>query len=126
MRPFTLAFGGLGVLPHPRKPRVLYVGVREGKDHVVALQRLVAARLGECGIELERRAFRPHLTLARWREPDASSAGLLLASGGRERLAEQEVAGLTLYESRLSPGGATHVAVAMGRFAREPRGDVRH
>ena len=112
--PFSLAFGGLGALPSAHRPRVLYLGLTSGADQIVALQRLVARRLEDNGVELERRPFRPHLTLARWREADSADARDLLASAEQGSLAREDVDRVTLYESRLSPKGATHTPLAEG------------
>jgi 2'-5' RNA ligase len=121
LAPFALVLGGLGVLPDARRPRVLYLGFEHGTEQVMALERLVAARVAECGIGLERRPFRPHLTLARWREPDADGARALLASATHKTVAEQDVERVTLYESRLSSSGAAHTAIATGGLARSRR-----
>src|SRR5436190_9797038 len=68
LAPFALSIGGAGVFPPRGAPRVLWLGVLDGTAEAIALQRLVVDRLAPFGIEREARPFRPHLTLARWRE----------------------------------------------------------
>src|SRR5262245_2297509 len=63
---FDLAFGGVGVFPPHGRPNVLWVGVTDGASEVTSVQREMASRVERFGIELERRPFHPHLTLARW------------------------------------------------------------
>jgi 2'-5' RNA ligase len=114
--PFTIAFSGFGVFPPHGRPRVLFLEVVEGAAKLAAVQRLVAERLAEQGIALEDRPYRPHLTLARWREGHSADARRILASARGERL-QQDVAHVTLYHSRLSSNGATHTALAKGELA---------
>lgn len=68
--------GGMGVFPDIRRPRVLWVGLQGEKLKSLAME--VERRLGPLGFEKERRDFRPHLTVGRWRE----------SSGPREPLKE--------------------------------------
>lgn len=114
-RAFSMTFSGLGVLPPRGRPRVLYLDVTAGAADVVALQRSVANRLAEQGIALEERAFKPHLTLARWRDGHAADARGLLASASPVEI-EQTVSAVTLYQSRLSSQGAVHASLAVGEL----------
>src|ERR1700687_4297815 len=59
---------GLGWFPNPRNPRVFWVAVHGG-DALESLARDSNAALEPLGIPRENRAFTPHLTLARIKEP---------------------------------------------------------
>ena len=110
MPPFEIAAGGLGVFPPRGAPRVLWIGLSSGATEVVALQKIVAGRLSAAGVALEDRAFHPHLTLGRWRQSrpsDRPSFAVDAADAGR-----MTVDHVTLYESRLSSEGPTHIALA--------------
>lgn len=48
-----------------RRPGVLCLVPREEPTQLVGLNELLSQRLSQAGFDLERRAFRPHLTLAR-------------------------------------------------------------
>ncbi|MCL4459256.1 MAG: RNA 2',3'-cyclic phosphodiesterase [Chloroflexi bacterium] len=65
---FTLRLGKLGVFPHPKRPRVLWVGLEGDLPQLVALQAQVDNVLGKLGFSQEKRPFSPHLTLGRVRE----------------------------------------------------------
>jgi 2'-5' RNA ligase len=97
-----LAVGEAAWLP-PRRPRVLAVDLEDGRGAVGELQRRVSdALVATAGYEPERRAYRPHVTVARVR--------------GRARLRAFELdpparvaftgAALTLYRSTLRRDGA--------------------
>jgi 2'-5' RNA ligase len=74
------------------------------------------------GVEREGRAFRPHVTLARIRDPWPSGA----VAAFRERLDAAALppfrcAECVLYSSRLNPAGAVHTAIrtfALGTSSR--------
>ncbi len=106
--PFDLSFGGLGFFPERGSPRVVWLGVQRGGDELHRIQQTLQARLR---IPPEREGFRPHLTLARVRER-VSRARFgktveIAASAGPSRIDR-----VTLYESRLSPGGPRYVPIA--------------
>ncbi|MFB3066618.1 MAG: RNA 2',3'-cyclic phosphodiesterase, partial [Planctomycetota bacterium] len=65
--PFTLAVCGLGVFPHPRAPRVFWAGVGRGREAVQALAEDLSEALQPLGFEPERRPWRAHMTLGRFR-----------------------------------------------------------
>lgn len=111
MPAYPLALGGLGVFPPHGAPRVLWIGSSRGARETIDLQRLVAERLATAGVELERRPFHAHLTLGRWRasrDRDRRAVAELADTG---EIACVDVDHVALYESRLSPNGATHTAL---------------
>ena len=110
-RPFAAGFQGLGVFPPRGAPRVLWLGVAEGADEIVEVQREVAGRLEGLGVVLERRKFRPHLTLARWRTSHPADSQRALSADSRAAVARVSVDHVTLYQSRLSPAGSTCTAL---------------
>jgi RNA 2',3'-cyclic 3'-phosphodiesterase len=112
--PFQVDFGGMGTFPRDGAPRVLWLGVVRGAPELIELAALVARRLAAVGVWVEPRTFRPHLTLARWRER---------SRGGRPRLAEStdlvarvDVGAVTIFRSRLFPAGPSYTALASARL----------
>ena len=65
---FALRIGGTGVFPPSGLPRALWFGVREGAASLVDVHGELSARLGRIGLEPERRAYSPHLTVARFKD----------------------------------------------------------
>lgn len=66
---FDLALGGAGAFPNPKRPNVLWIGVRMGAEALAALAGSVEAELAALGFEREKRPFSAHLTLGRVRSP---------------------------------------------------------
>jgi RNA 2',3'-cyclic 3'-phosphodiesterase len=106
----ALAVTGAAWLP-PRRPGVLVADLAEDGDRLASLQADVEGALAPWH-EPERRAFRPHVTIARVRRG--------------ERLARREVASppqlafharaLVLYRSDPGPGGSRYAAVARAKL----------
>jgi len=69
---FDLALGGTGAFPNPRRPGVLWIGVRKGAEPLASLAGAVESALAGLGFERERRPFSAHLTLGRIRSPGNS------------------------------------------------------
>ena len=106
-RAFRAAFSEVGGFPSLRRTRVLWVGVGEGAAPMAALASDLERGLEPLGLEPERRPFRGHLTLARFRSPTV--VGEL--AGVRVPAEDFEVTELVLFESRLHPQGARYAAV---------------
>lgn len=107
---FEVVFGGLGVFPAKGAPRALWLGIAGGMEETVSLQRLVAERLQQMGVEPERRPFHPHLTLARWRDsrPSDRPKGLI----DERAVATTHVKGVTTYQSRPTSAGPSYTVLA--------------
>ena len=109
--PFTVSLEGLGAFPHAARPRVLWVGVGKGKDHLIHLQGELERRLTSMGFAPEDKAFKPHLTLARFKFPkEEVRRRVYQACRKREqaRWGVMEAASVVLFESMLSPQGARY------------------
>jgi 2'-5' RNA ligase len=62
--PFSLCLEQLGFFPNSSRPRVVWVGITHDPG-LIRLQQQLEDGLARLGFERERRAFHPHLTLAR-------------------------------------------------------------
>ena len=109
---FAIRIAGLGAFPPRGRPRVLWAGITEGHDLLVAAASRVAAALSSCGVRSEERPFRPHLTLARVREPAALRADALFAGLEATVVGSTPVGAITLFQSRLSPAGSQYGVLA--------------
>lgn len=107
--PQRLVLAGVGGFPHSR-PRVLWLGVEEGREWFVDLARAVRGALGAgLGMELDQREPSAHVTLARVERPEpALLPALEAAFAGRGIVSQADR--LTLFSSVVGRGGPTYTA----------------
>ena len=114
--PFRLEMAGLGVFPDLKRPRVAWVGLGGEVDNLLRLQRLIDSGLARMSFARERRAFTPHLTLARLRDGVSSQErgrfGELIASSRFEAAPVFDVHSISLMKSTLTSSGALYDRIA--------------
>jgi 2'-5' RNA ligase len=116
--PTPLSFGGWHLLPGPRDPRVLAVGVSDPAGTLPSLAALLEGLTEALGFPREDRPYLSHATVAR-RKPGRGGRGggvpppsSLQGSG---TLATQPVARVVLMRSELGPDGPAYAVVAEAR-----------
>jgi RNA 2',3'-cyclic 3'-phosphodiesterase len=119
-RAFSMELGGLGAFPNFRLARVVWLGVEQDARLELLHHDLELAGEREA-FEVEGRAFRPHVTLARMKASLDAERARRFAGVARavDFTATVEVAEITLFESTLAPAGARyrriHAATLGGR-----------
>ncbi len=110
--PFDVDVAGAGVFPSLRAPRVLWIGIREPLELVEKLQQNIETALSRSGFPREDRLFHPHVTAGRVKGslPPGWGDRFVGALSGI-RFGSSRVESFQLYESRLSPAGATYTVV---------------
>jgi 2'-5' RNA ligase len=110
---FDVHIAGVGAFPASGAPRVFWLGVTSGAERLARLHAELVVRLLPLGIELERRPYSAHLTVARVKEMRGRDyrglrtvLRMIAADAGTSR-----VRAVTLFRSRLSPKGATYDAL---------------
>jgi RNA 2',3'-cyclic 3'-phosphodiesterase len=110
--PFELSVEGRGCFPNFRRPRVVWVAVRERGGILTRLQEAVERNVSPLGWPTEARAFSPHLTLGRLaRDADnrtAAAVGGAVEGSVVERIGLQTVTAVSLIQSDLRPTGAVY------------------
>lgn len=110
---FGLQVAGLGTFGD-RQPAVLWAGVREAGP-VRALHDRILPALHGAGLVIERRRFRPHVTLARFDRtapPDHERLARFLSRWETFPSPPFEVQGFGLWRSTLLKAGAVHEELA--------------
>jgi 2'-5' RNA ligase len=108
--PFELRISGTGRFEQ-RSSGALWAGV-EPKAPVAALAAKVERTSIAVGLEPERRAFHPHITLARWKGRRSHEVARFLEQTRGLVSAQFEVRDFILFESRRSKHGAHYEEVA--------------
>lgn len=110
--PFRVSLGEVGVFPGWKKPRVVWVGLKDPDRHLVSVQSAVETALEPLGWPREDRPFSPHLTLGRIKSPK-----------GCDRLRREmteldpidpnpfQVTSLSLIQSELTPKGSIYTVL---------------
>jgi 2'-5' RNA ligase len=109
MANFELDVAGLGCFGQPRSPRNLWVGVQPAAS-VGGLHNALKDRIGSLGLKTESRAFRPHITLARFKRQPGSIESLL-ALHGETAFGRFPVNQFVLFESNQGAGGSVYTVV---------------
>jgi 2'-5' RNA ligase len=108
---FELRICGVGIFER-RNGGALWAGVQP-REPVAALAAKVERACVSAGLEPERRAFHPHITVARWnRRASAGHAQAFLERNRALSTPPFTVGSFILYESRLSRHGAHYEGVA--------------
>ncbi|HWQ54716.1 MAG TPA: RNA 2',3'-cyclic phosphodiesterase [Bryobacteraceae bacterium] len=110
--PMRIAVRGLGFFPNPRSPRVFWAGI-DAPPELAELAAETDRALAALGIPSEKRAFSPHLTLARIKEPLPmeplrEAAAALPSTDFGEFTADR----FWLYHSRLAPSGSVYTKLS--------------
>ena len=112
----SLVVTGTGVFPNKRRAKVLWLGVKNRDGLLEKAKDKIEFEFNELGFEKERRTFKPHLTIARLREPNKSKQ---LAEQHLENdfePVESSIEALTVYESELKPTGSIYNVLAKIEF----------
>jgi 2'-5' RNA ligase len=96
----------MGAFPHFKNPRVIWMGLVDGKETLISLQKILETEFEKIGFDPEERPFHPHLTLGRMK----SNRGRDELIGRMEKYREEEfgdiqVEKVILFKSDLRPSG---------------------
>ena len=118
VRPFTLNVRRVGAFPDVNRPRVLWLGMDGDVDVLINLQKEMDRGFQQCGFHKEDRPFRPHLTLARIKEPKGLiGLAKILEKSEDYKAGSFSVGSLNLFKSELTPKGAIYTKLAAFPFA---------
>lgn len=115
--PFSIAFGGIGAFPNLARPRVIWLGIKQGASSVSRLAKAVNLELTDLGFSPDNR-FHPHLTLARLRTAtNLEPLKNILRKydtivGGSMRVNE-----IALMQSQLHRNGAIYTPLSVRHFS---------
>jgi 2'-5' RNA ligase len=100
--------GGAGAFPDAKRAHVLWLGLLEGTDVLARIATAVQKRTAALDHESDSRPFRPHLTLARFR--DATNLRTVIDGVGDDPVGPAwDVDAITVYESQRLADGAHYI-----------------
>ena len=118
---FPLTLAGLDTFGEGRKVRQLWAGV-ESSPALQRLQSKVELAVQRAGFSPERRKFKPHVTLARFKTSPGSKLGEFIQQYGLLRVGPVPVNDFVLFSSQLSPGGPIYREEASYALSQSPVG----
>ena len=117
--PVQIEFRRLGFFPNEQHPRVLWAGL-DASPNLSSLARDIDGALETQGIARERRAFTPHLTLARFEPPGLhEKLRAAIQKNGAREFGSFQTREFYLIESKLKPSGAEYTTLASYPFTLE-------
>jgi 2'-5' RNA ligase len=119
-RELGMELGGIGAFPNFRRARVVWMGVAQ-EPRLELLHHDVEMAFEQIGFELEGRAFRPHLTLARAKAvlPEASMRELRRVAARATFRREISVRTIDLMQSDLSTAGPSYTTLVSAALRSE-------
>lgn len=110
--PMTIGLEGAGAFHSRGTPRVLWLGVKDEAEKLAHLHQSLEDECEAAGFAREKRAFHPHLTIARVRSPEGAKG---LAIAHREmgfELMEFPLTELVLMRSELGTEGSSYTVIS--------------
>jgi len=109
---FKVEFFGFGVFPNLSSPRVIWMGINQGKNELKELSEKIENSLVSLGFPKEKREFTAHLTLGRIRTlKGKESLVRKIEENLTTEVGLQEVKKIYLMQSSLHPTGPTYKTV---------------
>lgn len=110
---FFISLSGIGLFPDRNRPRIIWVGIKKGKEECVCLQKDIENSISNLGIEKENRAFSPHLTIGRviFKGNKPALVNLIEKERGFSLKAEVPVNMMVLFQSILTSKGPIYKRV---------------
>ncbi len=108
---FRLALCGVGCFDSGRKVRTVWAGVAKS-DGLAHLREKVESAIVRAGFEPERRKFKPHVTLARFKNTPSRRVGPYLETHNTFATGPFPVTRFHLLRSYLGHGGAQYQTIA--------------
>jgi 2'-5' RNA ligase len=115
--PFQLRTGNLGVFPNPRRPNVIWLGMLGDTQKLIQFQKKVQLSLEPLGFPVDKRPFKPHLTIGRVKSfiPENQLAEMLCMDFS-DQPCDFSYNRLVFYQSILSSRGAKYYSLAEWNF----------
>ena len=112
IKSFNISLSEFGAFPDLRRPKVLWLGVKEGKDEVTQLMINLENELAKIGFVPEGRKPVPHITIGRVKEVESLELDPETSSGQGFEAKSFLVESIYLIKSTLSSEGPTYTDLA--------------
>jgi RNA 2',3'-cyclic 3'-phosphodiesterase len=116
--PLQVSFRGAGAFPNAQQPRTVWLGIHGGAPELTELAATIEEVLVDLGYPKEDRAFHPHLTLGRLRNPSPALRDLTRFLGENAEFDAEatQVQEVTVFASHLGHSGPTYEPLGRARL----------
>lgn len=112
IKAFTISVAGTGCFPNLENPRVLFAGTQESAE-LKNLHAAIEGSLCAIGFEKDEKPFRPHLTIARIKNPfEGKKLSKAIKELKTDIKADFIADSVILFKSELNSKGAAHTPLA--------------
>jgi 2'-5' RNA ligase len=106
---FDINISGLGAFPSKNYIRVIWLGVKDGHNELVALANMIDNALETLGFEKEKQKFIPHLTLGRVRSGrNKEKMKEIVKELENIEIGSMKLDKVVLFQSKLGPNGPVY------------------
>ncbi|HOW34842.1 MAG TPA: RNA 2',3'-cyclic phosphodiesterase [Candidatus Omnitrophota bacterium] len=117
VKKFLIEITGLGAFPKISSPRIIWVGIENGRKEVKQIAASLEEKLETLGIKKEEREFSAHITVGRTRSPQNIFAlSKILKEFKSTAPITQEVSHITLIKSTLTAQGPVYEVLRRADF----------
>ncbi|MBA2494146.1 MAG: RNA 2',3'-cyclic phosphodiesterase [Acidobacteria bacterium] len=113
---FKLRILETGVFPSMHNARILWLALKDEKGSLMKINEQLESACGKLGFAPEKRNFKPHLTIARLREPNKSKDLVEKHLNNIFETVEFKAGEIVIYESKLQSSGSIYSVVSKHKF----------
>ena len=111
--PFLIKLSSyIGVFPTYKMPRIIWVGIKEGKNELEELYNSIEINLFKKGFSREDKDFSSHITIGRVKFIRDKTNFIQILKRIKVNILSQEVNSIDLMESKLTPNGPIYNIIA--------------
>jgi RNA 2',3'-cyclic 3'-phosphodiesterase len=112
LKSFKISFCQVGGFPSLKNPRVIWVGVEEGREELSKISQVIDREITRLGFSPEERVFIPHLTIGRVRtHKNIKELAQTIEKYKSDDFGQGLMNKVLVMESKLSPAGPTYSVV---------------
>jgi len=109
---FNITFSDIGVFPSERRPKVVWVGIKDDNGEVQALSSKVEGAMEKEGFTREDRPFTPHITLGRIKNGKNIDKLMSITKSINVSPIVSTISRIVLFRSELTSKGAIHTPIS--------------
>jgi len=116
--PFDIQLDTAGVFPDLKFPRVVWIGIEEGKEKLIGLANQIEDMLVSLKFPKEKRGFSAHITIGRVRSAKNKDALIQKLKQVKPLKLTQQIKSIALFKSTLTPEGPAYEKLAESSFTK--------